>query len=59
MPDDDRLDTVDGSGYGDRLRVGDDVAIHWDRVCARLSVDEVARLRSTTARNLAVANETL
>jgi hypothetical protein len=52
-------DTVDASGYGDRLRVGDDVAIHWDRVCARLSEDEVARLRSTTARNLAVANETL
>lgn len=54
-----RLARSAGQGYGDVLETGDDVAIHWDRVCGRLSGDQVARLLAVTARNIEVANETL
>lgn len=48
-----------GDGYGDDLASGDRVALHWERVCGRLSQVQARRLRAVTERNLAVANETL
>jgi Family of unknown function (DUF6390) len=53
------LPPVNGEGFGDILRPGDDVAVHWDRVCGRLDPSQVARLTAVTARNLAVANTTI
>lgn len=34
------------------LRAGDIVALHWDRVCDRLTPDQVARLEASTGRQL-------
>jgi hypothetical protein len=48
-----------GDGFGDVLLPGDDVAIHWDRVCGRLTSTQAMRLAAVTDRNLAVANTTL
>ena len=48
-----------GDGFGDLLLPGDDVAIHWDRVCGRLTSTQAMRLAAVTDRNLAVANTTL
>jgi hypothetical protein len=53
------LPPPNGESFGDLLRPGDDVAVHWDRVCGRLTPAQVARLTSVTERNLAVANTTL
>jgi hypothetical protein len=49
---------VDG-GFGDALEPGDDVAVHWGRICGRISAGQARRLRAITERNIAVANETL
>ncbi len=54
-----RLEPPNGEGYGDVLLPGDDVAVHWDRVCGRLAPRQVARLTAVTDRNLAVANQTI
>ena len=54
-----RLVPPGGEGFGDVLLPGDDVAVHWDRICGRLDPAQVARLVAVTDRNLAVANETL
>ena len=54
-----RLAPANGEGFGDVLLPGDDVAVHWDRVCGRLDGAQVARLLAVTARNLEVANQTL
>ncbi len=54
-----RLTPANGDGYGDVLLPGDDVAVHWDRVCGRLDGDQVDRLIAVTDRNLEVANQTL
>jgi hypothetical protein len=54
-----RLAASAGEGFGDVLLPGDDVAIHWDRVCGRLDDGQAARLLAVTDRNLAVANQTL
>jgi hypothetical protein len=48
-----------GDAYGDDLGVGDLVAIHWERVCGRLTALQAARLRAVTDHNIAIANETL
>jgi hypothetical protein len=48
-----------GEAFGDVLLPGDDVAVHWDRVCGRLDDGQVARLMAVTKRNLEVANQTL
>ncbi len=48
-----------GDAYGDDLVAGDLVALHWDRVCGRLTPLQAARLRAVTERNLAVANTTI
>lgn len=53
------LPPMNGDSFGDVLLPGDDVAIHWDRVCGRLGAVQAARLRSVTELNLAVANMTL
>ncbi len=53
------LPPVNGEGFGDILLPGDEVAIHWERVCGRLNPTQAARLRSVTERNLTVANATL
>jgi hypothetical protein len=54
-----RLAFAPGDAYGDDLVVGDRVALHWERVCGRLTSLQAARLRSVTERNLAVANTTI
>ena len=54
-----RLPMADGDGYGDRLLPGDDVAVHWDRVCGLLVPAQVATLTAVTEANLAVANQTI
>jgi hypothetical protein len=54
-----RLSTVDREGFGDVLLPGDEVAVHWDRVCGRLSASQATRLTAVTQRNLDVANTTI
>ena len=54
-----RLPIGAGDGFGDLLLPGDDVAIHWDRACGRLTPAQAMRLAAVTDRNLAVANRTL
>ena len=54
-----RLGAPDRDGFGDVLLPGDDVAVHWERVCGRLSPVQAARLSAVTRRNLEVANATL
>ena len=54
-----RLGAPDREGFGDVLLPGDDVAVHWERVCGRLSPVQAARLSAVTRRNLEVANTTL
>jgi hypothetical protein len=54
-----RLAFAPGDAYGDDLAVEDLVALHWERVCGRLTPVQAARLRSVTDRNIAVANTTI
>lgn len=54
-----RLDFSAGDAYGDELATGDLVALHWDRVCGRLTPVQAARLQAVTDRNLAAANTTV
>jgi hypothetical protein len=54
-----RLSFGPGDAYGDDLAVGDLVALHWERVCGRLTAVQAARLLAVTDRNIAVANETI
>ena len=42
-----RLSTIDREGFGDVLLPGDEVAVHWDRVCGRLSATQPAALGLT------------
>lgn len=58
-PRTERLAFATGDAYGDDPAIGDLVALHWERVCGRLSRIQAARLRSVTERNLAVANTTI
>ena len=53
------LPPVNGEGFGDILLPGDEVAVHWERVCGRLTPTQATRLMSVTQRNLDVANTTL
>ena len=54
-----RLAFATGDAYGDDPGVGEQVALHWERVCGRLTPVQAVRLRSVTDRNIAVANTTL
>jgi Family of unknown function (DUF6390) len=53
------ISTANGEGFGDILLPGDEVAVHWDRVCGRLSRTQAATLTAVTRRNLDVANTTI
>jgi hypothetical protein len=53
------LPAANGEGFGDVLLPGDEVAVHWDRTCGRLSPAQAGRLLTITQQNLAVANATL
>ena len=48
----------DGLGFVGDLEPGEWVALHWDRVCDRLTPAQVAVLRRYTLRTLAIANRT-
>lgn len=54
-----RITVANGEGFGDVLVPGDDVAVHWDRVCGRLTGAQVRRLLAVTGQNLDIANQTL
>ncbi len=54
-----RLAFGPGDAYGDDLAIGDRVALHWERVCGRLTPVQTARLRAVTERNIAIANTTI
>lgn len=45
--------------FGDDLRPGDSVSLHWDHVCEPLGARGVASLERETARALGAANEVL
>jgi hypothetical protein len=47
---------TDGYGFIRDLRPGDTVALHWDWVCDRLTPRQLAFLRRSTDRHLAIAN---
>lgn len=51
--------TTDGVGFVADPAEGDWLALHWESVCERLSVDALGRLRDGTAWQLAVTNERL
>ena len=50
---------LDGLGFVADVAAGDLVAIHWDWVCERLDERQAATLRAWTARQLAIANQTI
>jgi hypothetical protein len=50
---------IDGAGFVEDAVVGDVVAIHWDWACERLDARRLAALRDSTARELAIANQTI
>ncbi|GBE66517.1 hypothetical protein MFM001_29790 [Mycobacterium sp. MFM001] len=50
---------VDGYSAVPDVAVGDDVAIHWDRLCGRLQPEQIEALAVSTARQLRVTNRRL
>jgi hypothetical protein len=50
---------LDGAGFVDDAVPGDVVAIHWDWACERLDARRLAALQASTARELAIANQTI
>jgi hypothetical protein len=55
-----RLDIwADGYSAVPDVAVGDEVAIHWDRLCGRLRPDQIRVLAEATTRQLAVTNQRL
>lgn len=50
---------VDGYSAVPDVAAGDDVAIHWGRLCGRLRPDQIQTLADTTARQLRVTNQRL
>jgi hypothetical protein len=49
----------DATGFVDQVKPGDVVSIHWDWACERLSPARLAALQGWTARELAIANQTM
>ncbi len=49
--------SLDGVGVAPRLDVGDWVSLHWEWVCDRLSVHQLAALRRFTQRHLSIVND--
>lgn len=59
-PSERRLDIwEDGYSAVPDAAVGDEVAVHWDRLCGRLSLDQVSALEDSTARQLQLTNNRL
>ncbi|MBV9319674.1 MAG: hypothetical protein JOZ23_00760 [Mycobacterium sp.] len=50
---------ADGYSAVPDVEVGDDVAIHWGRLCGRLSPGQIQALADSTPRQLAVTNQRL
>jgi len=48
--------SVDGVGFAQEIAPGDNVAMHWDWVCQKLSPGALFRLRTWTRRMLDVVN---
>ncbi|MDR3664405.1 MAG: DUF6390 family protein [Mycobacterium sp.] len=49
----------DGYSAVPDIAVGDEVAVHWGRVCGRLTPDQRRALQDSTARQLSVTNQRL
>lgn len=49
----------DGYSAVPDVAAGDQVAVHWDRVCGRLTTDQLRALAGSTTRQLRVTNERL
>ena len=54
-----RLDSWDDYNVIPDVAVGDRVAVHWDRMCGRLTEDQVRVLRDSTVRQLRATNARL
>lgn len=55
-----RLDVwADGYSAMPDVAVGDEVAIHWDRLCGRLQPDQIRALADSTTRQLRATNQRL
>jgi Family of unknown function (DUF6390) len=50
---------VDGAGFVEDAVAGDVISIHWDWACERLDARRLAALRSVTAAELRLANQTI
>jgi hypothetical protein len=50
---------TEGTVEGDGVRLGDVVAVHWDRLVDRLTPDQAATLKASTAARLAATNARL
>src|ERR1700722_5536695 len=50
---------VDGYSAVPDVAVGDEIAIHWDRLCGRLQPDQIQALADSTARQLHATNQRL
>jgi hypothetical protein len=50
---------VDGYAAVPDVAPGDEVALHWGRLCGRLSAEQIAALAESTARQLRVTNQRL
>jgi hypothetical protein len=48
--------STDGYGFARDLAVGDDVSLHWDWVCDKLTSGQLRALRSYTLRQLDITN---
>ncbi|MGH3536618.1 MAG: DUF6390 family protein, partial [Pseudonocardiaceae bacterium] len=50
---------ADGYSAVPDIAVGDDVAMHWGRLCGRLQPGQIQALADTTARQLRVTSQRL
>ena len=55
-----RLDVwADGYSAVPDVAVGDEIAIHWGRLCGRLQPDQIQALANSTTRQLQLTNQRL
>jgi hypothetical protein len=55
-----RLDVwADGYSALPDVAIGDEIAIHWGRLCGRLQPDQIHALADSTSRQLHVTNQRL
>jgi len=50
---------VDGYSAVPDVAVGDEVALHWDRLCGQLKPDQITALADSTTRQIHVTNQRL